>query len=237
MKAGLFATCLADVMRPQIAAAAFRLIRESGAAPFYPPQQTCCGQIAFNEGYFDGAAELAEKCADLFADCDAVVFPSASCCGVFRAHWKEMFSENNGKMRDFAGKCFELSEFLQKMKYTPPPQKKLRATFHDCCAGLRELGIKDGPRALLKQAGIEIVEMHECEECCGFGGAFAAKFGNISAAIADRKCENIAASGADTVLMGDLGCILHLDGRLRRLGKNIRVLHWAEALLGGATNP
>lgn len=219
-------------MRPQIPAAALRLIRESGAEPFYPPEQTCCGQIAFNEGYFDGAAELAEKCADLFADCDAVVFPSGSCCGVFRAHWTELFSAENAKMRDFAGKCFELSEFLRKMEYAPRPRKYMKASFHDCCAGLRELGVKSGPRALLKRAGIEIVEMAECEECCGFGGSFAAKFGGISAAVADRKCENIAAA-ADTVLMGDLGCIIHIEGRLRRLGKNIRVRHWAEVLAGG----
>ncbi|MGI9306065.1 MAG: (Fe-S)-binding protein [Gammaproteobacteria bacterium] len=233
MKAGLFATCLADVMRPQIADAALRLIRDAGASPFYPPRQTCCGQIAYNEGMFDAAAELAENCAGLFGDCDAVVFPSASCCGVFRVHWREIFGEDHEKMRAFAGKCFELGEFLQKMEYAPPPRKPLRATFHDCCAGLRELNIKNAPRELLKKAGVEIVEMDDCEECCGFGGGFAAKFGGVSTAIADRKCENIAASGAEIALMGDLGCMLHLEGRLSRTGKNIRIMHWAEALCGG----
>ncbi|MGI9297415.1 MAG: (Fe-S)-binding protein [Gammaproteobacteria bacterium] len=231
LKAGLFATCLADIFRPQLAAAAAQLIREAGATPFYPPRQTCCGQIAFNGGNFADAAILAEKCADLFVGCDKVVFPSASCCGLFRVHWREMCGEDNKKMRDFADKCVELSEFLLQMNYIPPLRRDLsvRATYHDCCAGLRELGIKQGPRSLLARAGVEIVEMRDCEECCGFGGAFSVKFGALSVALADRKCENIAAA-ADTVLLGDLGCILHLEGRLRRLGKNIRLRHWAEVL-------
>ena len=230
-KYGLFATCLADMMRPQIAAAADKLMREAGVVPFYPPSQTCCGQVAFNSGRFPEAAELAEKCADLFADCTNVVFPSASCCGMFRAHWKEMFSEDNTKMRDFSEKCVELSEFLQKMEYSPPPRQYLRATYHDCCAGLREMGIKSGPRQLLAQAGIDIVEMRDCEECCGFGGVFSVKFDNVSAVLADRKCDNIAAA-ADTVLLGDLGCILHLEGRNHRMGGNIRFRLWAEVLAG-----
>ena len=229
IKAGLFATCLADVFRPQLAAAAARLIRDAGATPFYPPQQTCCGQIAFNSGNFADAAFLAEKCADLFAECDKVVFPSASCCGLFRVHWREMCGEDSEKMRAFAEKCVELSEFLQQMNYIPPPRRYFRATYHDCCAGLRELGIKQGPRDLLARAGVEIAEMRDCEECCGFGGAFAMKFGELSVALADRKCDNIAAA-ADIALLGDLGCILHLEGRLQRLGKKIRLYHWAEVL-------
>ena len=230
MKTGLFATCLADVFRPQIAAAASHLIRAAGATPFYPPRQTCCGQIAFNSGNFADAAILAEKCADLFAECDAVVFPSASCCGFFRVHWREIFGAKNEKMRLFADKCLELSEFLLKMNYAPRRLRRpFRATYHDCCAGLRELGIKQGPRDLLTRAGVEIVEMRDCEECCGFGGAFSVKFGDLSVSLADRKCENIAAA-ADTALLGDLGCILHLEGRIRRLGKNITFYHWAEIL-------
>ena len=117
------------------------------------------------------------------------------------------------------------------MNYRPAPRKSpLRATYHDCCAGLRELGIKNGPRDLLMRAGVEIAEMRDCEECCGFGGAFAVKFGELSVALADRKCENIAAADADAVLLGDLGCLMHLEGRLRRLGKNTVIQHWAEVL-------
>lgn len=230
-KIGLFATCLADVFRPQIPAATARLIEAAGGEVLYRPEQTCCGQVAFNAGMFAETATLARKCADLFAECDFVVFPSASCCGIFRVHWQEIFGEDQ-QMRDFAAKCLELSEFLQKMDYTPPRQKPLRATYHDCCAGLRELGIKNGPRALLTQAGIELTEMPDCEECCGFGGAFALKFDNISAALADRKCHNITAT-ADTALMGELGCILHLQGRFARQNIPAQVRHWAEVLAEG----
>ena len=232
MKAGLFITCLADVMRPGVAAAAMSLMRRAGAEVVCPPRQTCCGQIAYNGGYFEEAAALAEQCADLFADCDAVVFPSASCCGVFRIHWREIFGGDNAKMRAFAGKCKELSEFLTMTDCEPPTIAPLRATYHDCCAGLRELGVKHAPRDLLRRAGAEIVEMRDCEECCGFGGAFAAKFGDVSAAMADRKLACAAAAGVDTVILGEAGCILHLEGRALRLQKPVRFLHWAEALAG-----
>lgn len=229
----MFATCLADVMRPQIADAATYLIEDAGGRVRCPRRQTCCGQIAFNSGYFKDAADLARSCADLFNDCEAVVFPSGSCCGFFRAHWREMFPNGDPEMRQFSAKCMELSEFLRRMDYVPSPRKSpMRATFHDCCAGLRELGIKEEPRALLRRAGVEIAEMEECEECCGFGGAFAAKFGAVSAAMADRKCASIVATGADVVLLGDLGCLLHMEGRMRRDGQSVRFMHWAEALAG-----
>ena len=221
-------------MRPQIAAAAVRLMRDAGAEVVCPRRQTCCGQIAFNAGAFADAAELADTAAALFDNCDKVVFPSASCCGLFRVHWREMLDSDNdprhARLQSFAEKCMELSEFLRALKYTPPPAPPLTATYHDCCAGLRELGIKNGPRELLQQAGVIIKEMKDCEECCGFGGAFSVKFDGVSAAMADRKCSNIQDSDTDTVLMGDLGCIMHLDGRLRRQQQNIRVLHWAEVL-------
>lgn len=235
VKAGLFITCLADVMRPQIAAAAARLMRAAGAAVVCPRRQTCCGQIAFNAGAYSDAADLAVAAARLFDDCDKVVLPSASCAGLFRVHWQEMLNNDANhphyaRLKAFSEKCLELSEFLQEMNYQPAAGAPLSATYHDCCAGLRELKIKNTPRELLRQAGVEIKEMKGCEECCGFGGAFSIKFDGISAAMADRKCENIKNSGMDTVIMGDLGCIMHLDGRLNRAGENIRVLHWAEVL-------
>ncbi len=230
MRVGLFVSCLVDLMRPQIGVAAVQLLRQAGISPIFPPQQTCCGQIAFTSGYQKDARLLAQQCADLFLECDKVIFLSASCCGVFRAHWQEMFDDDNNKMRDFANKCVELSEFLQEIDFTPSPHPPLRATYHDCCAGLRELGIKTGPRALLQKAGIEIIEMNDCEECCGFGGAFATKFSDISTAMAERKCRNIEESGADVVLLGDLGCILHLGGKLSRQNSSVRIAHWAEIL-------
>ena len=143
-----------------------------------------------------------------------------------------MFPKDNGKMRDFADKCMELSEFLHKISFSPQPLPPLRATYHDCCAGLRELSIKDGPRQLLQKAGVELVEMTDCEECCGFGGTFSVKFGGIATAMADRKCRHIAETKVNTLLMGDLGCLLHVQGRLHRLGRKIRVMHWGEVLAG-----
>ena len=229
MRVALFVTCLVNVMRPSIASAAMALIRQTGITPFCPARQTCCGQVAYNSGYFPQAALAVEQCADLFENYDYVVFPSASCCSFFRVHWTELFDAENKKIATFSEKCLELSEFLEKMSYSPQPQDNFRATYHDCCAGLRELNIKNTPRRLLKECGGEIIEMPECEECCGFGGTFSIKFGNVSAAIADRKCDNIIAT-ADTAILGDLGCLLHLQGRLFRRGDSVRIYHWAEIL-------
>ena len=226
-------------MRPRIAAACADLARATGAAVAIPKKQTCCGQPAFNSGYRKYARALFEKCADEFADCDRVVMPSGSCCGYFRRHCDSIFPDSNeknyAKIKNFADKCRELSEFLVESGFSPSAQNAEKiATYHDCCAGLRELGIKKQPRRLLAAAGWSLRESPECEECCGFGGAFAVKFGEVSAAIAARKCRAIAAA-APVVIMGDLGCMLNIEGRFARGGDNFpaaspRVLHLAEAL-------
>ena len=234
---GLFTTCLADCMRPTVAVAALNLLRDAGTKVIYPQTQTCCGQIAFNSGYENETRALVEKCAREFADCDTVVMPSGSCCGMLRTHIGELFAPDS-PARAFADKCRELSEYLLQINYAPKKHPQpFTATFHDSCAGLRELGIKQTPRRLLQQADIRIVEMNDCEECCGFGGRFATQFGELSTAMADRKCASIAASGADAVVAGDLGCLLHIGGRLSRLGNPLPVLHWAEVLAGEALPP
>ena len=238
MKVGLFVTCAVDLMRPQVGVAALRLLRAAGADPVCPASQTCCGQIPFNSGFRPQAQAVAEKCAREFAHCDRVVIPSGSCCGVFRAHLGEMFrdSPKRDEMLAFGKKCRELSEFLVEMEFVPPKNGEGReATYHDCCAGLRELGIKNGPRQLLQKAGWKIREMREPEECCGFGGTFSVKFGETSSVIAARKCECVEESGAATLVMGDAGCMLNVAGALSRRGRgDIRVLHLAEALAGEA---
>ena len=232
-KVGLFTTCLADCMRPAVALAALHLLRDAGAEVHYPPTQTCCGQIAFNSGYDSTARALVDKCAAEFADCDAVVMPSGSCCGMLRTHTDELFAEGAPAM-DFAAKCMELSEYLAQVDYAPKPHPQpFTATYHDSCAGLRELGIKQHPRRLLREAGIRLLEMAECEECCGFGGRFSTQFGSLSTALASRKCAQIAASGAEAVLAGDLGCLLNIQGRLTREGSAMPALHWAEVLAAG----
>ena len=237
MKVGLFVSCVVDLMRPEVGVAALRLLRAAGVEPVCPASQTCCGQVAFNSGFRKQAQAVAEKCAREFAECDRVVIPSGSCCGVFRNHLGEMFRDHPRKteMESFGKKCRELSEFLLEVGFVPEPSEQGReAAYHDCCAGLRELGIKTGPRKLLTQAGWKIREMRECEECCGFGGGFSVKFGEVSSSVAARKCECAEESGAQTLVMGDAGCMLNIIGALSRRGRSdIKVLHLAEALAGG----
>ena len=234
MKVGLFISCVVDLMRPEIGVASLRLLRAAGTDPVCPASQTCCGQVAFNSGFRAQAQAVARKCAREFAECDRVVIPSGSCCGVFRNHLGEMFRDHPDKaeMQSFGNKCRELSEFLVEVGFTPEPSEHAReATYHDCCAGLRELGIKSGPRKLLRQAGWKIREMRECEECCGFGGGFSVKFGELSSSVAARKCQCAEESGVKTLVMGDAGCMLNIIGALSRRGRgDIKVLHLAEAL-------
>lgn len=244
LRVGIFSTCLVGLMRPRIGAACADLARATGAIVKTPKTQTCCGQPAFNGGYLPYARALFARCAAEFAECDRIVMPSGSCCGYFRRHCDSIFrdcgEEKWKKMRDFADKCRELSEFLMELGFSPSPRNGVSeaektATYHDCCAGLRELGVKKQPRRLLAAAGWSLRESPECEECCGFGGTFAAKFGEVSAAIAARKCRALAAVDAPTVVMGDLGCMLNIEGRFSRGGDGLpaaapRILHLAEAL-------
>ncbi len=224
-------------MRPRIGFAALKLLREAGVSPVVPPSQTCCGQPAYNNGYRAQARILAKKCAKEFADCDRVVVPSGSCAGMFRRHYPQLFSDDESvreSILEFAAKCRELTEFLAEINFSPAPVEFDGAVaYHDSCAGLRELGVKESPRRLLKSAGIPIKEMTECEECCGFGGTFSVKFGEVSSKMAARKCRRIRESGAAAAAMGDLGCILNIEGRLRREGDEAtRILHIAEILAG-----
>ncbi len=240
MRVGLFVTCLVDLMRPRIGFAALELLQAAGCEVVVPEAQTCCGQPGYNSGDRKSAVALARKVAREFADCEYVVAPSGSCAGMMRTHYPDLLSdvpeaEREG-LRALAERTYELTDFLLNIAhYTPKSKTAIKTiTYHDSCSGLRELGIKQQPRALLAQVGgVQLQEMNECEQCCGFGGAFAIKFGEISSHIAERKCENIAASGADAVVLGDLGCMLNIEGRLRRRGDaKTQVLHVAEVLAG-----
>ncbi|MCH9757654.1 MAG: (Fe-S)-binding protein [Proteobacteria bacterium] len=229
---GLFATCLADGVRPSVALATYALLCDSGAQVFYPPSQTCCGQISFNSGYHKETRAIIEKCTTEFATCTQVVMPSGSCCGMLRTAMGELFSEDDPEFA-FGKKCLELSEYLQQVNYQPHQRTDaFSVTYHDSCAGLRELGVKQVPRQLLQKSGVRIIEMADAEECCGFGGRFSTQFGALSTAMATRKCEHIIAANADAVVMGDVGCMVQIEGRLRRLGSNLPVLHWSEILVG-----
>lgn len=239
MRVGLFVTCLVDLMRPRIGFAALRLLEAAGCEVVVPAAQTCCGQPAFNSGDRRVARALALKLIDEFEGLDYVVVPSGSCGGMIRAHYPQLFDDDPAaaaRARALAARTFELTDFLVSVLGvdTVPGHFEGTVTYHDSCSGLRELGVKAQPRALLAHMpGVELKEMAASEECCGFGGLFSVKFGDISTRIVDRKCDNIRATGADAVVLGDLGCMLNIEGRLRRRGdERMRVLHVAEVLAG-----
>jgi L-lactate dehydrogenase complex protein LldE len=238
MRIGLFVTCLVDLMRPSIGMAALRLLEGAGCEVVVPRAQTCCGQPGYNSGDRGSALVLARKVLGEFEAFDYVVAPSGSCAGMIKTHYPDLFQGDVDAARAAAlcAKTYELCDFLVNVLKieTVPGTYEGTITYHDSCSGLRELGVKQQPRSLLgKVAGLKIDEMNEAEACCGFGGAFAVKFGEISTHIADRKCDNLCATGAAAVVLGDLGCMLNIEGRLRRRGdKRTQVLHVAEILAG-----
>ncbi len=217
MRVGLFVTCLIDLMRPEIGFSVIKLIEGAGFEVVVPPAQTCCGQPAYNSGERRIARDLAEKTVREFEQFDYIVVPSGSCGGMIRAHYGDLFADDPELMNRFGrvrAKVFELTDFLVNVAKVqlPPGEFAGQVTYHDSCSGLRELGVKAQPRALLAQVGVAVTEMKDCEHCCGFGGTFAVKYGDISTAIVDEKCANISASGAGTVVLGDLGCMLNIEG-------------------------
>jgi L-lactate dehydrogenase complex protein LldE len=215
------------------------LLENAGCEVVVPAAQTCCGQPGYNSGDRKSALALARKVLAEFEACDYVVAPSGSCAGMIRAHYPDLFADQPAELERvvrFCAKTFELTDFLLNVAKLDRLDARFdgTVTYHDSCSGLREMGVKAQPRALLaKVAGLTLVEMNEPETCCGFGGTFALKFGDISTRIADNKCENALATGADAIVLGDLGCMLNIEGRLRRKGDNkTQVLHVAEVLAG-----
>ncbi len=242
MRVGLFVTCLVDLMRPRIGFAALELLEAAGCDVVVPAAQTCCGQPGYNSGDRASALALARKVLAEFEDCEYVVAPSGSCAGMIRTHYPDLFRDAPEELERAAALCaktYELTDFLVNVAKIErvPGELRARITYHDACSGLRELGIKAQPRDLLaKVKGVAVTEMSQPEQCCGFGGTFAVKFGEISTRIADRKCADIRSTGADAVVLGDLGCMLNIEGRLRRRGDTTtQVLHVAEVLTAGKT--
>ncbi|VVE42661.1 Fe-S oxidoreductase [Pandoraea eparura] len=239
MRVGLFVTCLIDLMRPEIGFSTLKLLETAGCEVVIPDVQTCCGQPGYNSGERAIARDLAQKFLEEFESFDYVVVPSGSCGGMVKAHYGDLFADDPelmGRFERLRPRVFELTDFLVNVLHvdTVPGDYNGEVTYHDACSGLRELGVKTQPRVLLaKMPGVKMTEMKDCQACCGFGGTFALKYGNISTAIVDEKCANIAASGAPAVVLGDLGCMLNIEGRLRRTGDTkTRVLHIAQVLAG-----
>ncbi len=237
MRVALFVTCLVDLMRPRIGFAAIELLEAAGCAVVVPAAQTCCGQPAWNSGDHAAAAKLARKVIAEFEGFDHVVAPSGSCADHIRTEYPVILAdEPDWQARAIAlgSRVYELTDFLVNVAKLDklPGSFAGSITYHDSCTGLRSLGIKAQPRALLARLpGVELKEMSGAEECCGFGGTFSVKFGEIAAAIAERKCNNACAAQADAIVGGDLGCLLNIEGKLRRMGDDkTRVMHIAEVL-------
>lgn len=239
MKVGLWITCLVDLMRPSIGFAALDLLRATGHTIEIPAQQTCCGQPGYNSGDREAGRLLAQQYLNHFETFDAVVLASGSCAAMMRHDYPRLFAdqpERQQRFQSLAQRTFELSEFLLQHPFALTPQAlnfSRRLTYHDSCSGLRTLGIRTGPRQLLQRLpGVEIVEMPDRDVCCGFGGAFSVKLGDIATRMAQNKCRSIRATGATAVVGGDLGCLLTLEGRLRHEDDAFPVWHWAEVLAG-----
>jgi L-lactate dehydrogenase complex protein LldE len=229
-------------MRPSVGFAAVKLLEDAGCT-VEVPVQTCCGQPAYNSGDRGTTRDLAMRMIDAFHGYDFVVAPSGSCAGMIKAHYAELFEEDpnwRAKADAIAAKTYELTSFLVDVLGVTKVDASFEGTvtYHDSCSGLRELGVRAQPRKLLSSVeGLQLVEMNENDVCCGFGGTFAVKYSDISGAIVEAKAKNVSASGAHTLLAGDLGCLMNMAGKLSRDGRPVEVRHVAEVLAGMAGEP
>jgi len=239
MQVALFYTCLVDAMRPSVGLATIDLLEAAGCTVIVPEAQTCCGQPAWNSGDAEISVRLAKQVIATFEPYEYVVVPSGSCADQIRNVFVQVLADDEdwrARAAKLSPRVFELTEFLTAVARPAsiPGRFAGRVTYHDSCTGLRALGIREQPRALLRRVpGLEIVEAGNAADCCGFGGTFAVKFGQISAAIAQKKCEGACATGAQAIVGGDVGCLLNIEGKLRRMGDEAtQVLHVAEVLAG-----
>ena len=240
-RVALFVTCLVDLFRPSVGFAAVKLLEEAGCAVEVPPLQVCCGQPAYNSGDRASSRAIAAQVIDAFEGYDHVVAPSGSCAGMLSHHYPGLFDGDpamKARAEDLAQRTHELMAFLVDVLGVARVAARYEGavTYHDSCSGLRELGVKQQPRTLLGSVtGLSLREMATPEVCCGFGGTFCVKYPEISNAMVGEKTADIAATGADTLLAGDLGCLMNMAGKLQREGSPVQVRHVAEVLadMGG----
>jgi L-lactate dehydrogenase complex protein LldE len=238
MRVALFVTCLVDLFRPTVGFAAVKLLEEAGCTVEVPRAQTCCGQPAYNSGARADAKAIALRVLDAFEGYDHVVAPSGSCAGMIRVHYPELFDDDPAALprtQQLAARSWELVSFLVDIcgMQAVSTRWERHVTYHDACSGLRELGIKNQPRRLLASVdGLRLRELPGAETCCGFGGMFCVKYPDISDKMVSDKATDIVATGAESVLAGDLGCLLNIAGKLQRHGRRVEVRHVAEVLAG-----
>lgn len=238
MTVQLFIPCFIDQLYPQVAFNTVKILEKAGCTVHYNTQQTCCGQPAFNAGFWGESKDVCTKFVQDFDGADYIVSPSASCAGFVRNNYGKLFENNafQSPAKKVASQIVELSEFLVKVLNITDLGASFNgiATYHDSCAGLRECNIKTEPRTLLnKVQGLELVEMNDNETCCGFGGSFAVKYDTISVAMADQKIDNAIATNAEYIISTDMSCLMHLDGRINHNGQSIKVIHLADVLASG----
>jgi L-lactate dehydrogenase complex protein LldE len=242
-RVGLFVTCLVDLFRPSVGFATVKLLEEAGCVVEVPESQTCCGQPAFNSGDRKDTADIARAVIKAFSPYDYVVAPSGSCAGMIKAHYPELFAKDSpdrAAADALSEKTYELVSFLVRVMKQEQVAARFdgSVTYHDSCSGLRELGVKAEPRKLLRTVeGLDLVEMEDAEVCCGFGGTFCVKYPDISNVMVAKKTKKIAATGADLLLAGDLGCLMNMAGKLKREGSALKARHVAEILAGDTATP
>ncbi len=242
-RVGLFVTCLVDLMRPSVGFAAVKLLEQAGCEVFAPETQTCCGQPAWNSGADKDAAAIARQVVDAFEGFDYIVAPSGSCSGTIAKHYPEILRDDAvyaPRAKAVAAKTHELISFLVDVRGMKDVAAKcaMRACYHDSCSSLREMKVKSQPRTLLASVkGFALSELKEPEVCCGFGGLFSVKYPEISERMADDKIADVKSTCADLLIGGDLGCLLHLAGRMERQGKPMQIRHVAEVLADMANGP
>lgn len=241
MKVELFVPCFIDQLYPDTAFSTLQVLQKAGCEVSYNPEQTCCGQPAFNAGFWDDAKAIGSKFLNTFSDEDIIVTPSASCTGMVRNYYNDLFTNTtaHNKCRAIQGNIYELSDFLVNILNVDHFGAELegRAVYHDSCAGLRECKIKREPRQLLSKVyGLDLVELKDNETCCGFGGTFAVKFDAISSAMAQQKVDNAMAANADYIISTDSSCLLHLQSYIDKNQLPIKTMHLADVLAHGWGN-
>jgi L-lactate dehydrogenase complex protein LldE len=234
----MFIPCFVDQLYPDVAFNMVKVLEKAGCSISYNTNQTCCGQPAFNAGFWEDAKEVCGKFLKDFSGSEYIVAPSASCVGFVKNYYGKLF-ENSlhiNDLRKIQESIFEFSSFMINVLKVDDVGATLEglATYHDSCAALRECGIKQEPRQLLRKVkGLQLTEMNDVETCCGFGGTFAVKFESISAAMADQKINNAMATKAQYLISTDMSCLMHIDGYAKHKHQNIKSMHLADVLASG----
>lgn len=238
MNVQIFIPCFVDQLYPDTAFNMIKVLEKVGCKVSYNANQTCCGQPAFNAGFWGESKDVCTKFLKDFSGDEYIVSPSASCTGFVRNYYSKLFDNSSvhNEVKDIGKRIYEFSEFMVHVLQVQNVGAVLngKATYHDSCAGLRECKIKTEPRKLLSQVkGLELTEMNDVETCCGFGGTFAVKFEPISIAMGEQKVENALATGAEYLISTDLSCLMHLDGYIKNKGYKLKTMHLADVLASG----